>query len=71
MASFEHSEVKARIHHYLISKTNFLQVKDGMQEDQLRQFVDATITKICEETKMVISTEERLATISERASLFT
>ena len=38
MSSFELNEIKARIHHYLISKTNFLQVKDNMHEDQLRAF---------------------------------
>jgi hypothetical protein len=40
MSNFEHSEIKARIHHYLVTKTNFLQVKDTMQDDQLIAFVN-------------------------------
>ena len=40
MSNFEFDEIKAHIHHYLISKTNFLQVKDTMKEDQLRAFVE-------------------------------
>ncbi len=68
MASFEHNEIKARIHHYLISKTNFLQVKDSMQEDQLRFFVDNAITKLCQETKMDISMDERASILRELVS---
>ena len=68
MASFEQDEVKARIHHYLISKTNFLEVKDTMQEDQLRSFVDSTITKLCLESKLTVSMEERFAIIRELAA---
>jgi len=65
MPSFEHSEVKARIHHYLISKTNFLQVKDTMQDDQLRTFVDNAINKLCQETNLVVPLEERLSILRE------
>ncbi len=68
MASFDHNEIKARIHHYLISKTNFLAVKDNMQEDQLRAFVDAAITKLCQETQLTVSIEERGAIIRELVS---
>jgi len=68
MSSFEHNEVKARIHHYLISKTNFLQVKDTMQDDQLRTFVDNAINKLCEETKLAVTLDERHAIIRELAA---
>jgi pilus assembly protein CpaF len=68
MSSFEHNEIKARIHHYLISKTNFLQVKDNMHEDQLRAFVDNAINKLCEETKLTITMEERLSILRELAA---
>ncbi len=68
MASFDHNEIKSRIHHYLISKTNFLAVKDNMQEDQLRAFVDAAITKLCQETQLTVSLEERGAIIRELVS---
>ncbi len=68
MSSFEHNEIKARIHHYLISKTNFLEVKDTMQEDQLRAFVDNAINKLCQETKLTITLEERLSILRELAA---
>jgi pilus assembly protein CpaF len=68
MSSFEHSEIKARIHHYLISKTNFLELKDKMQGDQMRAFVDNAIDKLCEETKLVITLEERLSILRELAA---
>ena len=68
MSSFEHNEIKARIHHYLISKTNFLEVKDTMQEDQLRAFVDNAIDKLCQETKLTITLEERLSILRELAA---
>ena len=68
MSSFEHNEIKARIHHYLISKTNFLQVKDTMQEDQLRAFVDNAINKLCQETKLTVTLEERLSILRELAA---
>lgn len=64
----EFSEVKALIHHYLISKTNFLEVKDTMQEDQLRVFVDTAITNLCKEKQLPIVLEERLAVIRELVS---
>jgi pilus assembly protein CpaF len=68
MSSFEHNEIKAQIHHYLISKTNFLQVKDTMQEDQLRSFVDNAINNLCQESKLTITLDERLSILRELAA---
>ncbi|MBF0503914.1 MAG: CpaF family protein [Candidatus Omnitrophica bacterium] len=68
MSNFEHNEIKARIHHYLISKTNFLELKDTMQEEQLRAFVDNAINKLCQETKLVVTLEERLSILRELAA---
>jgi len=68
MSNFEHNEIKARIHHYLVSKTNFLQVKDTMQEDQLRAFVGSAINKLCEETKLTVTLEERISILRELAA---
>jgi len=65
MSSFEHGEIKARIHHYLVAKTNFLEVKDSMQEDQLRAFVDAAINKLCQEKNLTITLEERISILRE------
>jgi len=71
MPSFVHDEIKSRIHHYLISKTNFLQVKDKLNEDQLRAFVDQSITNLCHETKLVISLEDRGFIIRELVTAIT
>jgi pilus assembly protein CpaF len=68
MSSFEHNEIKARIHHYLISKTNFLELKDSMQGDEMRAFVDNAIDKLCQETKLVITLEERLSILRDLAA---
>src|SRR5208283_4565080 len=68
MSNFEFNEIKARIHHYLISKTDFLRLKDTMQEDQLRAFVDSAINKLCEETKLTVTLEERLSILRELAA---
>lgn len=62
------SEVKAQIHHYLISKTNFLQVKDTMQDDQLRMFIDGAIVSMCKEKQLTVTMEERIAIIRELVS---
>ena len=68
MSSFEQNEIKARIHHYLVSKTNFLEVKDNMHEDQLRAFVEAAINRLCQETKLTITLEERMSILRELAA---
>ncbi len=68
MPTYEHDEIKARIHHYLISKTNFLEVKDSMQGDQMRAFVDNAINRLCEETKLTVTLEERFSILRELAA---
>jgi pilus assembly protein CpaF len=68
MSNFELSEIKARIHHYLISKTDFLRLKDAMQEDELRTFVNSAINRLCEETKLTVTLEERDAILRELAT---
>ncbi len=71
MPSFVHDEIKSRIHHYLISKTNFLQLKDKINEEQLKIFVDQAITNLCHETKLVVSMEDRGAIIRELVGAIT
>ncbi len=68
MSNFEFNEIKARIHHYLISKTDFLRLKDTMQEDQLSAFVDSAINKLCEETKLTVTLDERQSILRELAA---
>ncbi|MBF0485241.1 MAG: CpaF family protein [Candidatus Omnitrophica bacterium] len=64
----EYEEVKARIHRYLIAKTEFIAVKDSMNEDQLRLFVDKAIVSLCQESDLKISFEDRTRLIRELAS---
>jgi pilus assembly protein CpaF len=64
----EYEEIKSRIHRYLIAKTDFLKVKDGMNEDQLRLFVDRAIGNLCQETDFKISFEDRTRLIRELTS---
>jgi len=49
-------DYKAKIHHYLINKTDFLKVKDRMREDELRIFVDRAISDLCLEQGINIPT---------------
>jgi len=67
----EVTDIKSRIHHYLISKTNFLQVKDTMNEDQLRLYIDGAISTLAQESKLVVTFEERGAIIRELVSAIT
>lgn len=64
----EYSEIKARIHHYLISKTDFLMVKDKLNDDQLRMFVDRAITDMCRQSDLTITIEDRHSLIRELVS---
>jgi len=58
-------EIKSKIHRYLIEKTDFLKVKDTMNEDQLRLFVDKAISEMCFEDQIVIPAEVRLGLIRD------
>ncbi|HLD87709.1 MAG TPA: CpaF family protein [Candidatus Omnitrophota bacterium] len=68
MATLDQKELKSVIYHYLISKTNFLEIKDRMHEDQLQLFVDEAITSLCREKQLTVSLEERSAVIRELVS---
>ncbi|MFH0754139.1 MAG: ATPase, T2SS/T4P/T4SS family [Candidatus Omnitrophota bacterium] len=59
----DYDDFEGRLNRYLISKTDFLKIKDGMNEDQLRMFVDGAITRLCQEIEMVVSFEERVRLI--------
>jgi pilus assembly protein CpaF len=67
----EIGDIKSRIHHYLISRTNFLEIKDKMNEDQLRLFIDHAITTLASESKMVVTFEDRTSVIRELVSAIT
>ncbi len=61
----EDTELKEIVHRYLIQKTDFLKVKDTMNEDQLRVYVDKSITDVCYEEQMEITMEQRIRLIRE------
>jgi len=61
-------ELKQKVHRYLINATDFLKVKDKMNEDELREFVDEAITDISEEQNLEIAHEERVSLIRELVS---
>jgi pilus assembly protein CpaF len=52
-------DIKDRIHRYLITETEFIKVKDTMNEDQLRNFVDDAILKVCDERNYRVTLNER------------
>lgn len=52
-------DIKDRIHRYLITETDFIRVKDSMNEDQLRNFVDDAIQHVCEERGFRVTLGER------------
>jgi pilus assembly protein CpaF len=58
-------EIKERIHRYLINETEFLQVKDSMNEDQLRNFVDDAIRQACNDRNFRLTLEDRQVLIRE------
>ena len=65
MPTLDKHELKSVTYHYLISRTNFLEVKDRMREDQLRGFIDGAVTNLCHEKQLTIADEDRAAVIRE------
>lgn len=61
-------KMRGRIHQHLITKTDFLAVKDKLTESQLRDFVAEAIDKVCEKEEILISEDERNAFIREMIS---
>ena len=51
--------LKDLVHRYLIRETDFLKVKDSMNEDQLRIFVDKAINDLCYRERIPIIPEQR------------
>lgn len=61
-------KVRAKIHQYFATKTDFLSVKDKLSEDQLRVFVAKTISEFCTKEEFTLTEEERTALIRELVS---
>lgn len=51
-------ELRERINRYLIKETEFLKVKDSMNEDQLRRFTNDAVTEFCHQKNIELSMEE-------------
>lgn len=53
-------EIKSKVNRYLINETDFLKVKDKMNDDQLRLFIDEAITSMAKDQKLEIPMEARI-----------
>lgn len=61
-------KVKEKIHQHLISKTDFLTVKDKLPEDKLRAFVLKAIHEVCLREQMELTEAERTTLVREIVS---
>jgi len=64
----DYGDLKQIVHQYLIKKTDFLKVKDSMNDDQLRVFVDKALTNMCVDERIDIPTSMRIMLIRELVS---
>lgn len=64
----EYSDLKQIVHQYLIKKTDFLKVKDSLNDDQMRVFVDKAITALCAEDRIDLPISTRILLIRELVS---
>jgi pilus assembly protein CpaF len=61
-------DLRERINRYLIKETNFLKVKDTMKDEQLRNFVNQSISDLCLQHNMHVDLETRTEIIRELVS---
>ncbi len=59
---------REKVNRYLINETEFLKVKDTMNEDQLRLFVDNAISTLCREQNMPMTAELRATLVRSLVS---
>jgi pilus assembly protein CpaF len=64
----EYAELKDRLHRYLITKTDFLKLKDSMSDDQLRMYVDRTAITMCQEAELELTFDDRSRLVREITS---
>jgi len=64
----DYNDLKQIVHQFLIKKTDFLKVKDKMNDDQLRVFVDKALTTMCHEDRIELPTSTRIMLIRELVS---
>jgi len=65
---YDYAELKDRLHRYLITKTDFLKLKDSMSDDQSRMYVDNAIVTMCQEAELEVSFEDRSRLVREITS---
>lgn len=58
-----HENLRSLISQYLIHKTDFVKVKDQLNEDQLRAYVDRAISNLSYEQEIEISMDDRITLI--------
>ncbi len=61
-------KMKGKIHQYLISKTDFLTVKDKLPEDKLRAFVLKAIHEVCAKDEVELAETEQATLVREIVS---
>ncbi len=61
-------EIRERVNRYLINETDFLKLKDKMNEDELRAFVDKAIVDLCQSKHLEITVAQRLTLIRDLVS---
>lgn len=61
-------ELRERINRYLIKETDFLRVKDTMNEEQLRNFANQSILDLCRQHNIDMELEQRAAIVRELVS---
>jgi pilus assembly protein CpaF len=62
------NEIRERINRHLINETEFLKVKDTMNEDRLRAFVDDAIITMCKDHNIHLESDQRAVVIRELVS---
>lgn len=61
----EYDDLKAKLQRYLIAKTDFIKVKDNLNEEQLRFYVDNAISALAQENELNVLFEDRARLIRE------
>lgn len=61
-------DIREKVNRYLIKETDFLKVKDTMNEDQLRAFVDDAIVTMCRDQNLQMELDQRAAIIRDLVS---
>ncbi|MFH1359880.1 MAG: ATPase, T2SS/T4P/T4SS family [Candidatus Omnitrophota bacterium] len=61
-------KTRRKINHYFFTNKEFLELKDKLSEDQLREYVSKGIDEVCEKSEIELAPEERTAIIRELVS---